>query len=702
MEKNYDFRRRFAVVHRPNRRNRAAIPQPGETVIDESWEISYPASSRIMCRAAHDLQDYFLTSMGISLRLAPNGDRGIVLKLKPELNSPGGYELAIDADQIEIRGGDERGVAFGGVGLEDLMNFREAPFLTPGVEKHERLVAPRMVHSGWGIDEFPDDQLNQILHAGFDTIVIFVKDIDRTNTRYLDINDTIRRAAEFGLGTMLYNYMPTFKHPDDADAPEFFANVYTRLFEHYPDAIGVMLCGESGEFPSRDERTTGRSYKTPPPDGIPDPRPNPGWWPCRDYPRWITRVRDAVRRAKPDALIVFNTYNWGWAPEEERRWFLENLPEGVSLQISFDIFKRDRRENLDCEVADYSISAADPGKYFTSEAANAHAVGIRKIFATVNTAGATWDFGTVPYVPTPQRWIRRFRALDEARRRWDVSCFYDNHHYGWWPSVITELGKAWFQSPQRDLDEELHRILVRDFGAAAAPDAAAGYRCWSEAMEDYPATNDDQYGPFRTGPSYPLYFLPELSEYGVRSFFFPTTPGAHFGNLIITPVYLPHPGREAPAQFRFPVELRMLERMRARWDEGIAMMEKALRAVPPEKKEFPARELNLGRYIRNCVTTTIHLKQWWLLSVEILASTDPNFALERLDKMEEIAAAEIANAQETIPLVEFDSRLGWEPSMEYVCDRWHLEWKIRQVNSMLRSLAAYRQKIRRFVMGDHS
>ena len=41
--------------------------------------------------------------------------------------------------------------------------------------------------------------------------------------------------------------------------------------------------------------------------------------------------------------------------------------------------------------------------------------------------------------------------------------------------------------------------------------------------------------------------------------------------------------------------------------------------------------------------------------------------------------------------VELDSRLGWEPSMEYVGDVWHLDWKIRQVHSALREIADYRK-----------
>jgi len=43
-------------------------------------------------------------------------------------------------------------------------------------------------------------------------------------------------------------------------------------------------------------------------------------------------------------------------------------------------------------------------------------------------------------------------------------------------------------------------------------------------------------------------------------------------------------------------------------------------------------------------------------------------------------------------VVESDSRLGWEPSMEYVTDKWHLEWKIKQVKNVLENeIPVYRK-----------
>ena len=71
-------------------------------------------------------------------------------------------------------------------------------------------------------------------------------------------------------------------------------------------------------------------------------------------------------------------------------------------------------------------------------------------------------------------------------------------------------------------------------------------------------------------------------------------------------------------------------------------------------------------------------------------STTKEEALALLDEIEKLAYVEIENAKDTIPAVETDSRIGWEPSMEYVTDKWHLEWKIRQVHAALREIATYR------------
>ena len=700
-ERNYDFRARIDIVH-PPRRDPDARPSAEETVIESpGWAIHGPADpDPASLRAAHDLRDYFEASLGLPLAYVPGGAGGaktIFLALDPGVGrQPAAFSLAVEKDRIAIAGRDPRGLWAGAIHLEDRLSLRGGPFLAPFRETREKLVPLRMVHSGWGIDNFPDSHLNAIAHAGFDAVVLFVKGPDLTPTGPRDFNDLIRRAARHGLGVMFYSYLPSWMHPDDPAAPEFFDRHYTQLFAKHPEALGLMLVGESGEFPSRDPAVAGKRWNESFTDGIPDPKPSPGWWPCSDYPQWLVRIRDAVRKAAPQALVVFNTYNWGYVPVEARKRFIDSLPEGVTPQATFEMFKSVERENATCAVMDYSISADEPGDYFATECANAHARG-SPVLATANTAGATWDFGCVPYVPAPQQWIRRFLALDKARRDWGVDKYYDNHHYGWWPSVATDLGRWFFSSPQADLNDLLPRLAARDFGAEAAGGMVAAWDCWSRAMRHFTPTNEDQYGPFRVGPAYPFIFHPNvtrtMSEKEIR---FPADPNAHFGHRIIKTFYQPYENiNQAPGNLRYPIELRSLERMRELWEDGIGLMERAVERMPAAKRGTGARELNLGRFILTFIRTGIHIKRWWLLNMRLFNAATAGEGVALIDELEALAQREIANAQSALPLVDADSRLGWEPSMEYVADRRHIEWKLRQMRAMLDGdMEAYRRMLR--------
>ena len=83
-----------------------------------------------------------------------------------------------------------------------------------------------------------------------------------------------------------------------------------------------------------------------------------------------------------------------------------------------------------------------------------------------------------------------------------------------------------------------------------------------------------------------------------------------------------------------------------------------------------------------------------MLNERLILERKPAKASELLDKIEALAWKEIKNAEDTIPLVEADSRLGWEPTMEYMTDREHLEWKIRQVKSVIEyDIAKFRKII---------
>jgi hypothetical protein len=113
-------------------------------------------------------------------------------------------------------------------------------------------------------------------------------------------------------------------------------------------------------------------------------------------------------------------------------------------------------------------------------------------------------------------------------------------------------------------------------------------------------------------------------------------------------------------------------------------MQAAVALAPEAKRETVLGQQRLGHFILLCVRTTIHVKRWYLLS-QVLRSPQTGEAERQatLGRMLELARAEIDNARAAIPLVEADSRLGWEPSMEYMTDREHLEWKIAKVTRVI-------------------
>ncbi|OQA87537.1 MAG: hypothetical protein BWY31_00705 [Lentisphaerae bacterium ADurb.Bin242] len=698
-EENYDFRKRRTVIHLPGRRDFSLSPGKGQIVLNRGWRILLsPDPPDCMRRAASDLQDFLFVSMEVSVRVEYEGsetEKTKSIRFAWNESIARGYDIEVAGESVLLSAGSVLGILQAGIALEDRMNLAEAPFLNQGVEPVRPRLHSRQVHSGCGIDEYPDCELNAILHAGYDTIVVFIKGIDRSARGFCNLNELIARAAGFGLRTLLYNYMESFKHPDDPDAEAFFDSVYGEFFRHVHGASAIMLCGESLEFPSRDPATTGKPWHQSVVDGIPDVRPSPGWYPCEDYPRYLRKIREAIHRADPGVEVSFSTYNWGYAPFELRRHFLQVFPKELTVEMPFENFKVKKEDGLSRPVMDYTISEPEPGYYFLSEAEEAHRNGL-SIAVISNTAGATWDFGTVPYVPVPYCWLRRLRALNDALEKWNVDRYYETHHYGWQPNVVTELCKRYFVDPQEtNLEALLEKLAAMQYGREAAEGILGTWRLWSDAMNFYVASNEDQYGPWRTGPSYPFIFQPNITRTMTgKEIQFPTAPHAHFGHRIIQTMYQPFENEnQSPGFLRYPKEIGSLEKMLELWNRGLDRLKETLPFVPPKKRAEADRLEALGHFIRNSIVTTLHMKRWWRLNMRLQIAEGRKEALEILDRLFEIADAEAANALDTIPCVETDSRLGWEPSMEYVCDRWHLEWKLRQLDSMKLEMETYRKMI---------
>ncbi|MBE6568318.1 MAG: hypothetical protein E7657_06640 [Ruminococcaceae bacterium] len=677
-QKNYDFQKELLTVHEKNIRNFDRKPKADEfCVVDDAKILIASDAPEVISVAAEDFCDYLSVSMGVKASVVTEGKGDITVRLAKDVGvdlgefaAYKGFRIETDKDGIVITAHDDRGAGQALYYIEDLMYFEHAPVLSYGKIEKRAMYTPQMVHSAYDIDDFPNEYLARIAHEGRDAVLLFTKGVGISARGEEDFNDLIRRAARYGIDVYAYSKLKSEKHPDDPDAEAYYDSTYGELFRRFPGLKGVTLVGESIGFPSKDPNSGPWNH----PDGLPTGKTHPGFYPCYDYPEWVNCLKRSIRKYKPDADIVLWTYNFGWCSKEDRLKLLESLPTDITLNVTFEMFEFLPCGNSLIKSSDYSLGFAGPGAYFTSEAEVAKRRGIR-LYSMTNTGGRTWDFGVAPYEPMPYQWMARYAAMSKAQKAYGLTGIMECHHFGLYPSIISKLSKHAFMLPEEPYEEILAKILKAEYGEENLETVDAALRDFSEAIKFYTATNSDQYGALRVGPAHPLNV--------VQSIKIPADPDSMFGNRIWYPKYLVNNNGHwmstvSPLAIRIREEAKSFAKMQELMEKGIATLKQA-----PAPNGKLSRLLGLAQFITNSVKTAIAAKEMHLLDVELQFTPDINRQEEILNEMEALLRKERKNAEDTIPLVEADSALGYEPSMHYLCDKEHLEWKLRHTDYVL-------------------
>ena len=150
-------------------------------------------------------------------------------------------------------------------------------------------------------------------------------------------------------------------------------------------------------------------------------------------------------------------------------------------------------------------------------------------------------------------------------------------------------------------------------------------------------------------------------------------------------------GNISPYAVRIHKELTNLREMEKCMTEGIEIMKSC--KTKDDYNDF-LRIINLGEFILCCIRTVINVKRWFIFRQQLFVESNREKLLEAIEEMEKILDDEVLNAESAIPLVEADSRLGWEPSMEYQSDAWHIRWKLKEIDYVRNTeLASFRKRI---------
>ena len=678
----YGFRKRLEVVHEPDRRDAAAVPDADEFVFRDGDGVALSADApQLAVRAADDFHDYLSVSMGVK----PGTRPAVTVAIDPAAVATNGYAVTV-GEAVSIVAADARQVAQALYHLEDLMNLRSAPFLKRGRETRIARFSPRLAHSGWGCDDFPEPHLRALAHRGIDAILIFLYEPGVTKLgRRGDVRETMQRAAAWGIDTYIYSHVRGWKHPDDPDAEQFFDERYGRLAAAYPEAKGFVVVDENCRFPSKDPHVAAwdnvRHCKVDPDD----PRPAPGYYPSSDYPAWFGRIQSALRKANPKLELVFWAYAFCWQPRENALGFVDLLPKDVTLNVTFEMAgAHEKRNGMKSVVEDYSLSFEGPGDYFRDMAARAKKDGL-KLYTMANSAGLAWDWGTIPYEPCPYQWKRRWDGVVAARRDFGVSGVMESHHYGVWPGFITELEKEAYTVGGLPFEWHIRKIAERDFGVANAEKALEAWRGFSDAVRDMPPTYENQYGPFRIGPAFPFNaFGPELKTEDLP--FKPMYLGKYWNELRSRRYnkndWLGETHDRADYLNR---ELELLKGMAERFFRGAETFRgiSADASLTAAQRTKAVRMADLAEYMARGVATALHTREAvWLehrVKFEGLSGDGERAARARV---REIAQSEYDNTRAALELMRRDSRLGWEPTMEYRGGTKTVEWKLRRMEKV--------------------
>ncbi len=663
-EGNYDFLKRLLTVHQSDRRDLSLLPEADEFIFSDTVRIIIPQDAdEMLLTSAKDIADYLFISMGVEAFISrdPKKIGTLTLKTDPTLElGKRGYRITV-ADAVTVEAADSRGIAQGLYYLEDLMNLRRAPYLKKGVFNGSLLFDPRTVMSGYGVGEYPDEYLSLLAHHGFTGLMLWIKGINENQKGFQNFKDLAMRASKYGFDIYVESYTAHSVYPEGEEAQLFYDELYGKLFDECPFIKGLIIVGEAVKFPSRDPSLQG----------------NPGWYPCSDWPLLLKMIRKAVDKVKPNVEISLCSYNWGYRPKELRQKLIATLPHDIVLSCGWEMFEKYDLDGVTEACSDYSLRVVEPGYYFRTEAEAAKECGLR-LETIANTGGKTWDFGAIPYTPAPYRWAERFEALRLAHDTQNLSGLMDSIHYGVYPSMISELAKWAFREPRVELKPLIPRIIAMYLGEEQLDKKVQAMKLFSEALANMVPTNEDQYGALRVGPSHPIYagrapyegISPPQDKFAMHKL-----ERGMYNNVY----YYCSDGTPGPE--RIPKEIEAYNHVKECLEEGIALLDSV-----EEKNEEVERMANMGRFMYRTVITALNTKRFFILDQRRLASTDKAERDQCIREMIDILLSERENAIDTIPLVNLDSALGFEPSMEYVTDEKRLLWKVGRVDEEIRML----------------
>jgi hypothetical protein len=350
----------------------------------------------------------------------------------------------------------------------------------------------------------------------------------------------------------------------------------------------------------------------------------------RDYAEMIAEVNQTIRvgvkRASPDAKVI--VWDWGWHGHGDAVDVIEKLPADCWFMSVSEWQLPIERGGVKSAVGEYSISAVGPGPRATKHWAAAKARGL-KCVAKIQ-AGTTWELGSFPYLPAMGLVAEHAKNLSTAgvdglMLSWSLGCY---------PSPNLEVFQRFTKGA--NVDSVLDALAYERYGEKPVNAVHIAWDWFSRGFREYPYHVGTLYnGPQHVGPANPLYLHPT----GYKA----TMVGFPYDDLTAWRAVYPE-----------EIWIQQMRSVVTGFEEGCAMFGIAIEKMEDALRAEARRELGMYQ------AQALHFASCANQAEFIVARNKGDKAT-----MRRIVLDEIRIVKKLLPLVEADSRIGYESSNHY-------------------------------------
>ena len=711
-EELYDYHKYLstAPVH-VLQRDKNAIPEKNEMIIhDEGWKLICLKNSDIVIKfAVRDFQDYLRISHNVKIEVEEKDSLNNWKKFKqsivvgtreqlPEcgltLKSAKDYEIQVTSNRIVICGYEKPGAMFGLYNLEARMNLREGPFLPKDLKTvRHSLYSTRMALSWMGWMEWPDALLSHLVHDGFDGIFVGVysnPNNDRTtaenSTDYYarrlykrreqdpkKIKDLIKRASNYGIKVytqIIYQYLGT------EESEKELRKLVRNIVKEFPEIQGYILLTE-GFWYKRwgGGHEAGKEYLQ-------------DW--AQNWAYAVGIVEEECHKANPDIEILPWEYNIDFRPQntEIKRYFIQQLPKNTSPMLTWENGKSFEIDGMQGHLRDYSLNQIGPAEVTDAQIDEARKRDM-KVFSKVDTF-ASWQYGTIPYLPCPYQWYDRYEALEKYK----VNGTLESWSSGYKPNFISRLRTwtCWTDYPLRD--NLLKQTASSIFGKGQQEQVLKAWEYFSRAIRFVPDTGPNmgtnnaignplflQVPPARTGTFNYSWFNQSQETFNPywpftvsRMVFFPdfsnSTNRAEQYARSATGIVA---GKETKI---LPIFLKYLLKAIDEMEQGLVLYRSAAINSPETKRKEAVREVLVAEQLQRMMQSDHAILEFEDLRMKVVTEKDKKAIGKTLERMEYILKDEIERTELSLLAATKDSRQGFQFEQDYVYTPYSLKEKL--------------------------